>query len=221
MSFELAEAWLHGSAITIRAAAEVLSTDERRRAARFAFESDRSRFVMARATLRRLLATRVKAEPEQIEFTYGEQGKPALGGAFADANIFFNVAHCDDFALYAFSNDGEIGIDVEAVRWFADADEIASRMFSPAENEAYGQLASHEKTVGFYNCWTRKEAFVKALGNGLSRSLDSFDVTLAPAEPAKILRVESTPGDECGWTIESFNPAPGFVAAVVTENHGS
>ena len=218
--FVLAATRLDASADVVRAEAELLSSSERERAGRFAFECDRSRFIIARATLRRLLAIRLDARPADIEFVYGEQGKPALSSRFDDSNLSFNVSHCDDLAVYAFSSAGEIGVDVEAVRWFADSDDVAARVFSPAERQAYAALDPIERPLGFFNCWTRKEAFMKALGDGLQRALDSFDVSLAPDEPAKILRVENTPGERCGWSVESFVPAPGFIAAVVIENHG-
>lgn len=203
----------------VPAAAALLSDSERQRASRFAFESGRRRFIVARATLRRLLAARLDALPEAIDFVYGPHGKPALGPRFAASDLHFNVSHCDDFAVYAFSWRREIGVDVEAVRWFADAEDIAARFFSPAENEAYAALDSLSRPLGFFNCWTRKEAFIKALGDGLHHSLDSFDVSLAPNEPPKILRFENTPGERCGWSMESFFPAPSLVSAVVIENH--
>ena len=196
-----------------------LSECERQRASRFTFERERSRFIVARATLRQLLAARLGVRPEEVELVCGAHGKPSLGPRFADSDLHFNVSHCDDLAVYAFSWGHEIGVDVEAVRWFVDAGDVAARFFSPRENAAYAALDSLERPLGFFNCWTRKEAFIKALGDGLSHPLDSFDVTLAPNEPPKILRVDNTPGEQCGWSMDSFVPMPGFVAAVVTENH--
>jgi phosphopantetheinyl transferase len=155
--------------------------------------------------------------PESIELVYGERGKPALARCFADSGLRFNVSHCNDVAVYAFSSGREIGIDVEAVRLMRDADDIAARFFSPREYEAYLALDPRDRPLGFFNCWTRKEAFIKALGDGLYHPLDRFDVSLAPEAPARILRVESTAGDRCGWCMESFSPVPGFVAAIVTE----
>jgi 4'-phosphopantetheinyl transferase len=119
--------------------------------------------------------------------------------------------------VFAFSVGCEIGIDVEAIRPIPDADAIAARFFSPRENAAYRALAPRDRPLGFYRCWTRKEAFIKALGDGCYYPLDHFDVSLAPGEPATILRVEGVPGDRCCWRMESFSPAPGFVAAVVAE----
>ena len=199
----------------VRAAVALLSPSERQRASRFSFERDRRRFIVARARLRQLLAARLEIQPEEVDLVYGSHGKPAL----TDSDLHFNVSHCDDLAVYAFSWGHEIGVDVEAVRWFVDAGDIAARFFSRRENVAYAALDPLDKPLGFFNCWTRKEAFIKALGDGLNHPLDSFDVSLAPNEPAKILRVENRPGECCGWSMETFVPMPGFVAAVVTENH--
>jgi 4'-phosphopantetheinyl transferase len=202
----------------VRASVALLSDAERRRAGRFPFDRDRRRFIVARARLRTLLAGRLGVQPESVELVYGEHGKPALAPRFADSDLRFNVSHCDDVALYAFSSGREIGIDVEGVHVIRDADDIAARSFSRRENEAYRALVPRDRPLGFFNCWTRKEAFIKALGDGLHHALDRFDVSLAPGQPAKILRVDNRHGDDCGWRMESFSPAPGFVAALVTEN---
>jgi len=200
------------------AATALLSAAERHRASRFARDRVRRRFIVGRARLRQLLAARLGVQPRAVEFVYSARGKPALGARFANSGLRFNVAHCDDVAVYAFSRGREIGIDLEAVRMVPGADDVAVRFFSRWEREAYQALDAHARPLGFVNCWTRKEAFIKALGDGLYFPLDRFDVSLAPAEPARILRVEDTPGDRCGWRMESFSPAPGFVAAVVTES---
>lgn len=198
-----------------RTAAALLSDAERHRASRFLFDRDRDRFIVARARLRQLLGARLGARPESVELVYGSHGKPALAPWLADSALRFNVSHCGDVTLYAFSRGREIGIDVEAVRVLPDADDIAARFFSQRENRAYRALEPRDRPLGFFQCWTRKEAFIKALGDGLSYPLDRFDVSLTPGEPAKILRVEVTPGARCGWRMESWSPVPGFVAAVV------
>ena len=202
----------------IRASAALLSDAERQRASRFAFDRDRRRFIVARAGLRRLLSARLGVRPESVELTYGAHGKPTVSRRFADADLRFNLSHSEDVAVYAFAPGREIGVDVEAVRVIPDADDIAACFFSRRENEAYFALDRRDRPLGFFNCWTRKEAFIKAIGDGLYHPLDCFDVSLAPAEPAKILRVEGKSGDHCGWCLDSFSPAPGFVAAVVTES---
>jgi 4'-phosphopantetheinyl transferase len=201
----------------VRASAATLSNAERMRASRFAFDRDRDRFVVARARLRRLLGSRLGVPPEAVELELGSHGKPALTGRFAETELRFNVSHSDDLAVYAFSSGRDVGIDVEAIRALPDADAIAARFFSRRENAAYQALDPRDRPLGFFQCWTRKEAFIKALGEGLSHPLDSFDVTLAPGEPAEFWRIDAAPGDDRGWRLESVTPAPGFVAAVVRE----
>jgi 4'-phosphopantetheinyl transferase len=205
----------------VRASTALLSEAERRRARRFACDRDRRRFIVARAGLRRLLAARLGVQPESITLVYGARGKPALAPRFADSNLRFNVSHCDDVAVSAVACGREVGIDVEAICEVPGADDIAARFFSRRENEAYRALAPRDRRLGFLNCWTRKEAFIKALGDGLHYPLDRFDVSLAPGEPARILRVEDTTGESCGWRLESFTPTPGHVAALVAEDRSA
>ena len=194
---------------------QCLSDGERLRAGRFVFERDRRRFIVGRARLRHLLASRLGVQPDAVELVYGPRGKPRLSRSFSDADLCFNVSHSEDLAVCAFSSGREIGVDVEAVREMRDADEIAARFFSRRENEAYLALDPRDRPLGFFNCWTRKEAFIKARGDGLHYPLDRFDVSLAPGEPARILRVEDTPGEQCDWTLHSFMPGPGLAGAIV------
>jgi 4'-phosphopantetheinyl transferase len=201
----------------VRASATLLSEAERQRASRFAFDRDRRRFIVARAHLRGLLAARLGTRPESVELAYGPRGKPELSRRFADSELRFNVSHSEDVAVFAFALRREIGVDVEAVRAIPDADDIAARFFSRRENEAYRALHRRDRALGFFNCWTRKEAFIKARGDGLHYPLDRFDVSLTPGEPANLLRVESTPGEDCEWTLHGFVPQPGFVGAVVVQ----
>jgi len=193
-----------------------LSDAERARAARFRFHRDCRRFIVARARLRQLLAERLDVPPESVELGYGKQGKPELGKRFAHTGWRFNVAHSDDVAVYALSAGHEVGIDVEAIRTIDEADAIAARLFSRREHAVYLSLPPQDKALGFFHCWTRKEAVVKALGNGLSMPLDQFDVSLMPGEPARLLGVAGARGDGCGWRLESFSPLPGFIAAVAS-----
>jgi 4'-phosphopantetheinyl transferase len=154
-------------------------------------------------------------QPDAVELVYGPRGKPRLSRSFADADLCFNVSHSEDVAVYVFSSGREIGVDVEAVSELRDADEIAARFFSRRENQAYLALDPCDRPLGFFNCWTRKEAFIKALGDGLYYPLDCFDVSLAPGEPARILRVADVAGSACGWTLYDLDLEPGFVGAVV------
>ena len=206
----------------VRHSLAVLSDAERRRASQFVFDRDRHRFIIARANLRFLLAERLNTKPQSVELSYGARGKPAIAPSFSSSDLRFNLSHSGDIAVYAFATEMDVGIDVERIRPITDAESIAARFFSPSENEAYLSLESRCRSIGFFNCWTRKEAFIKALGEGLFFSLDRFDVSLEPDKPARILRIDDTPGDECGWHMQSFRPAPGFVAAVVANSgrHG-
>lgn len=201
---------------TVRALSAWLCDAEQRRADRFRFDRDRRRFIVARARLRQLLAARLGVRPVSVEFVYGRNGKPALAQRFADTGWRFNVSHCEEVAVFALSRARDIGIDVEAIRAVREADDIASRFFSRRENDAYRALAPQDKPLAFFSCWTRKEAFVKALGDGFSVLFDRFDVSLAPDEAAQILRVESPLGDARGWRLDSFSPLPGFIAAVAS-----
>jgi 4'-phosphopantetheinyl transferase len=205
----------------IPALVKLLDYAERDRASRFMVERDSVRFIVGRARLRQQLSARLGVPPEAIELAYGRHGKPALGAPYANSNLRFNLSHSGDLAVYAFAYGRDVGVDVEAVRELRDLDDIAARFFSRRENEACLALDPGDKLLGFFNCWARKEAFIKALGDGLNYPLDSFDVSLAPDEPVRILRIEGTPGDNFGWDLSSFSPAPGFVGAVVTEKRKS
>jgi 4'-phosphopantetheinyl transferase len=194
-----------------------LSREERARAQRFQFETDRHRYIVAYARLRQLLGALLDVRPSAVEIARGFHGKPMLGGSQAGAGWHFNVSRCGDLGVFALSEGRRVGVDVEAIREVRGAEEIASYFFSASERTAYRALPARDKPLGFLNCWTRKEAFVKAVGTGLSYGNDRFDVTLAPGEPARILRADGLPGEQSGWRLEAFTPQPGFVAALVGE----
>ncbi|HEX8962865.1 MAG TPA: 4'-phosphopantetheinyl transferase superfamily protein [Rhodocyclaceae bacterium] len=194
-----------------------LSPEELARAQRCHFERDRRRYIVARARLRELLAEVLGASPETIRFEDGEHGKPMLGGRHRGSGWHFNLSRCGDLALYALSAGRRVGVDVEAVREVRGAEEIAMHCFSRRERLAWRALDPAERLLGFLNCWTRKEAFVKALGTGMSFSYDRFDVSLVPGAPACLLRLDDRPGHECAWEIEAFEPREGFVAALACE----
>jgi 4'-phosphopantetheinyl transferase len=202
-AFNALAAWLHD--------------DEQRIAQRFHFERDRRRFIVARARLRQVLAARLGTQPRAVEFAYTVHGKPMLAADSASIDLRFNVSHCKDVAVFAFCRGREVGIDVEMIERVEGIDEIAAYFFSRHELRAFRALAAADRHAAFFNCWTRKEAFVKALGEGLHFPLGSFDVSLAPREPARILRVAGQDGAQCGWFLRSFSPLPGYVAAVVVE----
>jgi 4'-phosphopantetheinyl transferase len=194
-----------------RESEQLLSVDELQRAAAYRFERDRRRFVVRRAALRAVLAERLQVGPERIPFTEGAHGKPELGARFRDAGLHFSVSHSQDIALIAVSHERHVGVDIEAITDLADAAAIARRYFSQAETAALDALAPDERRRQFFTLWTRKEAFVKATGEGLSRPLDSFDVS--PMPEAHRFRV-TVDGSNDPWSLVDLALDPGFAAAV-------
>lgn len=201
----------------LAAAAASLSGDEQWRADRFLHDRDRRRFTVARAVLRKLLAERLGIPPAWVAFQYGAQRKPALAPDHGRPALRFNLSHAGELAVFAFAHGHEVGVDVERADRAVDAERLAAGFFSAQEVAAMRALAPDQRRLGFLNGWTRKEAFVKALGSGLRYPLDSFDVSLAPEEPARILRLNPSHGDPANWHMESFSPASEFVASLVVD----
>jgi 4'-phosphopantetheinyl transferase len=197
--------------------ARKLSWDELARAERFRFERDRRRFVVGRGMLRMILSQYLGTDPHHVRFRYGERGKPYLADEFVGSTLRFNLAHSHEMALYAFTLGREVGIDIEYVQPLPDAKEIATRFFSAYESAEFCSLPESQELQAFYNCWTRKEAYLKATGDGLARPLDQFDVSLAPGDPAKLIRVAGDSQEVSRWSLRALAPAPGYVAAVVVE----
>jgi 4'-phosphopantetheinyl transferase len=191
-----------------------LSPDERARAARFHFPKDQQHFVAARGTLRTILARYLDHDPARLEFWYGPHGKPELAPGGDTDGLRFNLSHSQGLALYAFCRDRAIGVDLEKVRPYPDWEHIASRLFTLREVEALRLVPASSRDEAFLNCWTRKEAFVKARGGGLSLPLDRFEVSVNPGEPACLLSTAGDPEEAACWSIRDLEPAPGYVAAV-------
>jgi len=188
-----------------------LADDERARAMRFHFDNHRRDFIVARTFLRSVLAHYLDLDRTQIKFEYSSYGKPALAASRRGAPLFFNLTHSHQLALLAVTEQAEIGIDVEFIR--AVDEGIAERYFSRAEVACLRALPGELKNEAFFNCWTRKEAYIKARGEGLSLPLDEFDVSLAPGAPAAILAVRN--GEEAStWRLEHLQPGPGYVGAL-------
>lgn len=199
----------------VAALARVLSRDERERARRFVFPRDRRRFTVTRACLRALLAGCGDTPAAAIRFDYGRHGKPRLAPGSTAAPVHFSVSHSQDLALVALARDTALGVDVEAVRSVPDRVAIASRFFAPAEAETIATLPSPEQDLAFFLCWTRKEAFSKALGDGLTLALDRYRVACRPGEPARLLEIDGSPEAAAQWTVLDIRPAAGFVGAAV------
>lgn len=206
------------SPAALDAAMVLLADDEVERARRYKFARDRRRFVAARAFLRRTLAGCLSAAPEQLRFAYGRFGKPELlRGPHADT-VEFNLSHTGDLALLAVTRNRRVGIDVESVRHLSDFQAVASRFFSERENAALKEIPAAGRDFGFYCCWTRKEAFLKALGEGLACPLDSFDVSLDVAP--RLLRVGDDTEAASKWTLCHLEPGGAYVAALAIEGRG-
>ena len=191
----------------------ILNAEETARADRFYLDVHRNRFIAARALLRDLLAGYLAQPPEAIRFAYNEWGKPALAPGFVASDLRFNLSHSQELAMYAFVLERDVGVDIEMIREEVASEKIAENFFSRREVETLRALPREHQAEAFFNCWTRKEAYVKARGEGLSIELDSFDVSLIPGEEAKILR-----GDDClNWSLATFKPDHGWVAAMATQ----
>lgn len=201
---------------TLRNLESTLAGEERGRAGRFIFERDRERYIAARGILRNLLGRYLRCAPQTIEFVYGVRGKPAVASAGSQPAICFNLSHSHGLTVVAIGQEREIGIDVELIRPEFAGEEIAKRYFSAKEIAELGKLPAELRTEGFFLCWTRKEAYIKARGDGLQIPLDSFDVSLSPGTPVTLSSV-----DEPRWCIESFVPSLvsdlRYAAAVVGE----
>ncbi len=204
----------------IRASMEpVLSEEERTRAARFYFERDRHRWIIARAILRMLLARYLQLEPQHVLFISNEYGKPALAPAHK-SKLQFNLSHSRDIALYAVARGRAVGVDVEYMKDDIDYDDLAKVSFSPQEQVVLRSLAGEAKRTAFFNCWTRKEAYIKARGMGLSLPLDLFDVSLLPGEAAALLASREDPREGDRWTLQALFPCTGYAGALAVEGSG-
>lgn len=187
-----------------------LSPDEQERANRFRFEHLRVRFRTGRGILRSILSSCLGISPQNLPFAYTEEGKPYL----PESELHFNLSHAGDQFLCGISTAAPLGVDVEGQRRIPDLEGIAARFFSPEEWKSLLRWEGEERVRGFYRCWTRKEAFLKATGEGLSRGLHTFQVTLGPDEPAALLQVDGSVEEARQWTLFSLEPAEGFIGAV-------
>ena len=187
-----------------------LADDEHARAFRFVFAIDRDRFVSSQGFLRVILGRYLDQPPSAIQFRREREGKPRLRDP--RAHLRFNLSHSHGLAVYAFAQSRELGVDIEAIRSDVARDEIAARFFSAKELAELRSLPPNEQDAGFFFCWTRKEAYVKARGSGLGIPLDSFDVSLTPGIPEHLVSVDSG-----RWMLRAFQPADGYAGAVVAE----
>jgi 4'-phosphopantetheinyl transferase len=196
---------------------ETLEEQELDRASRFHFEKHRRHFTAGRGVLRQLLTQYLGTKPEQLRLSYGAYGKPALNGEHKDSRLRFNMSHSHEVALFAFAEDRELGVDVEHIRTDFASEEVARRFFSRREVETFNALPRHDQVAAFFKCWTRKEAFIKVIGKGLSQPLDKFDVTLG--QPAALLWVS---GDDASrWSLYDLEVGGDYAGALAVEGQVS
>lgn len=201
----------------VQALRRTLAPDERHRAEQFHFRKDREHFIVCRGALREILSRYTKASPDGIKFAYGRYGKPALSGEVDDGFLRFNVSHSHGVALCAITKGHEVGVDIEFMQESLADLEIAKRFFSSREVSVLQSLPPEQRTIAFFNCWTRKEAYIKALGEGLSHPLHSFTVSLALGEPASLLSIENNPHESSRWSMVELAPGGGHVASLIVD----
>ncbi len=196
----------------------ILSADERTRAARFHFSRDRQRYTATRALLRTILAGYLDSDPKKLVFRYSKTGKPSLYSA--QDEVEFNVSHSGEAALLAFTRDRALGVDVEQIRENFDHEAIAGRFFSSQEQLQLAALPPAERYWGFFRCWTRKEAYIKAEGTGLSLPLQQFDVSLGGGVANLLLATRPDSGEAARWTLREVPAENGYAAALCVRGDG-
>lgn len=197
----------------------LLDDEERARSTRFVRPPDRRRFVLAHAALRLLLARCLDTHPTAVRYENGVHGKPRLGPGLP--SLEFNLSHSGGLGVLAVARDRSVGVDVEQLRDVPDALSIADTQFSAAEREVLRSLPPAEQRAAFFRCWTRKEAVIKAVGEGLGRALDSFEVDLAPGSMSALKRFGGRPGEESGLSLRDLPAPPGHAAAGAVAATGS
>ncbi len=197
--------------------ARALDATELHRAQRYRFCADREHFLVRRGLLRALVGSYLAVRPASIRFSAGCHGKPKLGPAFDGSGIHFNVSHSTGWALYAIARNRSVGVDIESMNPARADPAIAARFFATGEQADLRTLSGADWVTGFFNCWTRKEAYIKATGKGLSYPLDAFEVSLLPGVPARLVRVNESPRKSARWEMVDLYGLPGYAAALAAE----
>lgn len=197
-----------------------LTPEELARADHFRLTEARARFVVTRGVLRDILGRYLGQGPEQVRLGYGPVGKPMLAEGMEEHRLEFNLAHSGGLALFALARHRRVGVDVELIRPNVAHNRLAARFFAPLEQAQLRALPAEAQLAAFFACWTRKEAFVKARGEGLALGLARFAVSVAPGLPATLLHTEFDPDEAGRWSLLELTPAPGYAAALAVEGHG-
>jgi 4'-phosphopantetheinyl transferase len=192
----------------------LLSLDERARADKLRFVEDRNRYVIRHGLLRLILSRYLKQLPSAIEFQLGRYDKPEVLRGGAGTHVFFNIAHSCEIAVYAITSACPIGVDVERTREIPNIEAIAHRFFSPHEARTLMALPAGSRLQAFYSCWTRKEAFLKATGEGIAEGLAKVEVTLAPGDEPGVASVSGDPQAHERWQFLPFSPAPYYIGCI-------
>jgi len=195
----------------------VLAPAEKERASRFKTPDLQKQFIIWHGVLKTILGSYLNIAPTDVRFVYSPHGKPSLDLQRPSKKLYFNMSHSNQYALFAFS-ETVVGIDIEYIDSYAPPDDLAAQNFSTKEIETFNSLPDNAKTEAFFNCWTRKEAFVKALGEGLSYPLKDFDVTLKPGESAKLLEIRRPGADASEWSLHDIEVGMGYKAVLAV--HG-
>jgi 4'-phosphopantetheinyl transferase len=194
---------------------QILSSDEREKADRFRFEVDRRCSVIGRGSLRVLLGQILDLPPESLQIECNEFGKPGL--AKNHLQLRFNLSHSGNLILIAVARGRAVGVDVEKIQSNLDLDAIAARFFSTNERKILASLVGSARQQAFFSCWTRKEAYLKARGLGLTVPLDEFEVSFLPHEEARLLVTRNDPADAQRWRLMAIDLSPDYVAALAAE----
>ena len=194
-----------------------LSQEERERAGKFRFENGRFHYIVGRGLLRGLLGRYLNSPPDSLRFAYGPQGKPHL---IDYAQISFNIAHGQGKLLLGFCRDADLGVDIEQIRLPRRADRVAHRFFAPAEYAAFAAAPPEQQAEVFFNCWTRKEAYIKATGEGLACPLHQFEVSLGVGETAVLHSIRGSAELAAAWSLYSLTPFPGYRGAALVAGQG-
>jgi 4'-phosphopantetheinyl transferase len=202
----------------VRNLRRTLAPDEQGRAERFHFRRDREQFIVARGMLRKIVGRYAGVEAHRLRFCYNSYGKPFIAEELNPSRVSFNLSHSQGLALLAVSRQRELGIDVEYVRPELVKEQVAEHFFSRREVAVLRALPAAVQAEAFFNCWTRKEAYVKARGQGLSLPLDEFDVSLTPGDAAALLSIRGDTHEASRWALHALHPAPNYIGALALED---
>jgi len=206
--------------LPVESCEQFLASEEHERASRFKFAADRTRYIVGHGAFRLVLASYLKINPLDLQFSFGPNGKPKLAVTPAKDELEFNLSHSHEVALIAVTLRRQIGVDVEFIKKDFQWPEVAERFFAPGEVTKLRALPQEHQLRAFFTCWTRKEAYIKAKGEGLSIPLQNFEVSFCPGEPAALLGCKSEPKEATRWSLAEIEAGPDYAASVAVEGHG-